>query len=94
MRKKFDDEFKAKIAMEAMKGIETRNLFAGNITKQPAYLDIEKRIVGSLENTDFVMNNTFFLGTCPGMKLDMIQYSLEVIEDFLTDTLNALKHSD
>ena len=78
----------------AMMGIETRNLFAGNITKQPAYLDIEKRVVGSLENTDFVMNNTFFLGTFPGMKLDMIQYSLEVMENFLTDTLNVLKHND
>ncbi len=66
----------------AMKGIETRNLFAGNIIKQPAYLNIEKRVVGSLKNTDFAMNNTFFLGTFPGMKLEMIQYSLECIADF------------
>ena len=66
----------------AMKGIETRNLFAGNIIKQPAYLNIEKRVVGSLKNTDFTMNNTFFLGTFPGMKLEMIQYSLECIADF------------
>jgi len=67
----------------AVKGIETRNLFAGNITKQPAYLDIEKRVVGSLKNTDFAMNNTFFLGTFPGMKHEMIQYSLETIEEFI-----------
>ena len=66
----------------AMKGIETRNLFAGNIIKQPAYLNIEKRVVGSLKNTDFAMNNTFFLGTFPGMKLEMIQYSLKCIADF------------
>jgi len=66
----------------AMKGIETRNLFAGNIIKQPAYLNIEKRVVGSLKNTDFAMNNTFFLGTFPSMKLEMIQYSLECIADF------------
>ncbi len=67
----------------AMKGIETRNLFAGNITKQPAYLNIEKRVVGTLENTDFVMNNTFFLGTFPGMKPEMIRYSLKVLAEFL-----------
>lgn len=67
----------------AMKGIETRNLFAGNITKQPAYLDIEKRVVGKLENTDFIMNNTFFLGTYPGMKPEMIEYALSMIADFL-----------
>ena len=67
----------------SMKGIETRNLFAGNITKQPAYLEIEKRVIGDLHNTDYVMNNTFFLGTFPGMKAEMIQYTLEVIGDFL-----------
>lgn len=67
----------------ATRGIETRNLFAGNITKQPAYLNIEKRVVGSLKNTDFAMNNTFFLGTFPGMKPEMIQYSLESIAEFI-----------
>lgn len=67
----------------AMKGIETRNLFAGNITKQPAYLSIKKRIVGSLENTNFVMNSTFFLGTYPGMTKQMIQYTLKMLNDFM-----------
>jgi len=67
----------------AAKGIETRNLFAGNITKQPAYLEIEKRVIGELKNTDFAMNNTFFFGTYPGMKPEMIEYSLEVILEFL-----------
>ena len=67
----------------ATKGIETRNLFAGNITKQPAYLEIEIRVVGDLHNTDYVMNNTFFLGTFPGMKAEMIRYTLEVIGDFI-----------
>jgi CDP-6-deoxy-D-xylo-4-hexulose-3-dehydrase len=67
----------------ATKGIETRNLFAGNITRQPAYLDIEKRVVGTLKNTDFAMNSTFFLGTFPGMKPEMIQYSLKTIAEFV-----------
>jgi CDP-6-deoxy-D-xylo-4-hexulose-3-dehydrase len=66
----------------ATKGIETRNLFAGNITRQPAYLDIEKRVVGTLKNTDFAMNSTFFLGTFPGMKPEMIDYTLSVIQEY------------
>jgi CDP-6-deoxy-D-xylo-4-hexulose-3-dehydrase len=67
------------------KHIETRNLFAGNITKQPAYLDISKRVIGELKNTDFIMNNTFFLGTYPGLKPEMIEYVGETIEDFIKE---------
>lgn len=67
----------------AMKGIETRNLFAGNITKQPAYLNINRRVIGNLENTDFAMNNTFFLGTFPRMTAQMIEYTLNVIGEFV-----------
>ena len=69
----------------ASHGIETRNMFAGNITKQPAYLDIEKKVVGELKNTDFVMNNTFFLGTYPGLTGDMISYCINVIVDFIKE---------
>jgi len=65
--------------------VETRVLFAGNITLQPGYLDIQKRVVGSLENTDFIMNNTFFLGTYPGLKPEMIRYTLDCIERFLKE---------
>lgn len=69
----------------ASKRIETRNLFAGNIVKQPAYLNIEKRIPGNLNNTEFIMNNTFFLGTYPGLKPEMIDYTAEVIEKFISE---------
>lgn len=65
------------------KKIETRNLFAGNIVKQPAYLNIKKRIIGDLKNTDFIMNNTFFLGVYPGLTDDMINYVAEVLKDFI-----------
>lgn len=65
------------------KKIETRNLFAGNICKQPAYIDIEKRVIGDLKNTDIVMNNSFFLGTYPGLTSDMIDYCLEIISNFI-----------
>ena len=65
------------------KKIETRNLFGGNILRQPAYQDIRHRISGSLENSDTVMNNTFFLGTYPGISGEMIDYSLKAIAAFI-----------
>lgn len=65
------------------RGIETRNLFAGNITKQPGYVNIQKRLIGSLSNTDFAMDHTFFLGTYPGMTEEMIEYTLSVIDEFV-----------
>ncbi len=48
-------------------GVMTRLLFAGNITKQPAYANANYRVCGSLENTDYIMNNTFFIGVYPGI---------------------------
>jgi len=63
--------------------IETRNLFAGNIIRQPAYADVNYRVSGSLVNTDFIMNNTFFLGTYPGMTELQIDYVLEKIQEFI-----------
>lgn len=66
-------------------GVETRNLFAGNMVKQPAYLHVEKRIVGNLENTDIIMDRTFFLGTYPGLTASQIEYSLNQIHAFLKE---------
>ncbi len=63
--------------------VETRNLFAGNLLRQPAYLNIPNRTVGDLENTDIVMNRTFFLGTFPGMTSEKIEYTLDVVKRFL-----------
>ncbi len=62
--------------------IETRNLFAGNITKQPGFKDKNYIISGNLYITDFVMNNTFFLGTYPGLTEEMFEYSEEIIYKF------------
>jgi len=63
--------------------IETRNLFAGNITKQPAFINKRWRIADHLNNTDYIMNNTFFLGTYPGLTSDMFDYAENVIDNFL-----------
>ncbi|RTQ94288.1 lipopolysaccharide biosynthesis protein RfbH [Lysinibacillus telephonicus] len=54
--------------------IQTRMLFAGNLTKQPAFQNIEYRIVGDLKNTDKIMNDTFLVGVYPGLTEDMINY--------------------
>lgn len=48
--------------------IETRNLFAGNLLRHPAYEDIPLRVVGNLDNTDRVTTNTFFIGVYPGIE--------------------------
>ena len=62
--------------------VMTRLLFAGNITKQPAYLDIDCRIIGDLANTDKVMNDTFFIGVYPGINEEQIAYVAEVFDYF------------
>ncbi len=68
--------------------IMTRLIFAGNITKQPAYLDVECRIIGELENTDCVMNNTFFIGVYPGIDDRQIDYIIKAFEKFFKNLTN------
>jgi CDP-6-deoxy-D-xylo-4-hexulose-3-dehydrase len=63
--------------------IETRNLFGGNLLRQPAYLNIKHRKIGDLKNTDRIMNDTFFLGTYPGIGSEQIEYTMTVIEKFV-----------
>lgn len=62
--------------------IHTRNLFAGNIIRQPAFEGVEMRIVGDLKNTDYVMNNTFFIGLYPGNGKAEIEYVISKFEEF------------
>ena len=65
--------------------IETRNLFCGNLIRHPAYEQIEYRVAGDLENTDTIMNNTFFIGVYPGLKPEQIEYVAEVFHRFFRD---------
>lgn len=66
------------------KKIGTRLMFAGNIMKQPAYLDKEFRVVGDLTNTDIVMSRTFWIGVYPGLTNQMLDYVIETISNFMS----------
>lgn len=66
------------------KGVQTRMLFAGNLTKHPCFDEMRKtgegyRIVGTLKNTDRIMNDTFWIGVYPGMSDEMIDYMAKTI---------------
>ncbi len=67
--------------------IQTRNLFAGNLIKHPAFDEMRKsgegyRVVGELKNTDFIMNNGFWIGVYPGMTPEMLQWMITCIREF------------
>lgn len=64
--------------------IETRNLFAGNMVKQPAFVGRNFRIADNLNNTDYIMNNTFFLGTYPGITEEKLDYIEEKLDSYLS----------
>jgi CDP-6-deoxy-D-xylo-4-hexulose-3-dehydrase len=61
--------------------IDTREIFAGNILKQPAYRNINHRVAGNLDVTDRIMSDSFFIGVYPGMT--------EQMTDFMIDTIDA-----
>lgn len=63
--------------------IETRPLFAGNVLKQPAYQEIDHRVIGDLPVTDQIMNGTFFIGLYPGLGPKQLDYMIETFSTFL-----------
>jgi CDP-6-deoxy-D-xylo-4-hexulose-3-dehydrase len=66
--------------------IATRLLFGGNLVRQPAYQEVEFRVVGDLKNTDFVMRNVFWIGVFPGLTEAMLDYAVETITSFANKT--------
>ena len=70
------------------KKIQTRNLFAGNLLRHPAFDQMREsgngyRVVGDLSGTDFIMNNTLWIGVYPGMTDEMLCYMADTIKKFV-----------
>lgn len=67
-------------------GVQTRMLFAGNLTKQPCFDEMRNsgtgyRIVGDLKNTDHIMKNSFWIGVYPGMTKEMLDHMVETLKE-------------
>jgi CDP-6-deoxy-D-xylo-4-hexulose-3-dehydrase len=63
--------------------IGTRLMFAGNLLRQPAYEGWEHRVVGELTNTDFVMNQVFWIGVYPGLTREMLDFIVKTATEFV-----------
>ena len=65
--------------------VSARLLFAGNITKQPYFINnrINYRVVEELVNTDIIMNNTFWIGVYPGLNKEMLNYVINQFDEFI-----------
>jgi CDP-6-deoxy-D-xylo-4-hexulose-3-dehydrase len=67
--------------------IQTRNLFAGNITRHPLFdslvLEKEYRVIGKLPNTDKIMRDSFWIGLYPAMGEDAIAYMIATLREFI-----------
>ncbi len=74
------------------KGVQTRMLFAGNLIKHPCFDEMRAggegyRVVGSLENTDRIMNDTFWVGVYPGMNDEKLDYMIKIIKEAVNGNL-------
>lgn len=67
------------------KRIGTRLLFAGNLLRQPAYLDIEHRRIGDMQVADQIMHNTFWVGVFPGLTAEMLAFIARSIQEAIQD---------
>lgn len=65
------------------KKIGTRLLFGGNLLRQPAFIGTPRRVIGNLENTDRIMNDTFWIGVWPGLSIEMLDYMILSIRETL-----------
>ena len=65
--------------------IGTRQLFGGNLTRQPAYRNVPMRIVGELANADTIMRRSFWIGVFPGLTEPMIDYMGDAVAEFIQE---------
>lgn len=68
------------------KGVQTRMLFAGNLLKHPCFDEMRRtgegyRVVGSLEQTDRIMRDSFWVGVYPGMTDEMTDYMAKILKE-------------
>ncbi len=63
--------------------IETRNLFAGNLLRHPAFDGVAHRVVGPLSNSDRITEETFFVGCYPGLRPEELDYMTDCFQAFL-----------
>ncbi|WP_461027153.1 lipopolysaccharide biosynthesis protein RfbH [Streptomyces sparsus] len=73
----------ALVAFLESRKIGTRRLFAGNLTRQPAYVDRPHRVVGDLTNSDLITDQTFWVGVYPGLTDEMIDYVVSSVREFV-----------
>jgi CDP-6-deoxy-D-xylo-4-hexulose-3-dehydrase len=64
------------------RGVQTRQLFGGNLLRQPAFQHVAHRVVGDLTNSDKLMTDAFFIGVYPGLLPAMLDYVEEVFAEF------------
>jgi CDP-6-deoxy-D-xylo-4-hexulose-3-dehydrase len=76
--------------LEANK-IGTRLVFAGNLLRQPAYEGYPHRVVGDLTNTDFVMNQVFWIGVFPGLSNQMLDFIALSMTEFINVAASGLQ---
>mgnify|MGYP001420066963 CR=1 FL=1 len=69
--------------------IATRLLFGGNLIRQPAYRDVEHRVVGDLTNTDIVVDGTLWIGVYPGLTAEMLGFMIGTIREFVESKVNV-----
>jgi|TARA_B100002003_G_scaffold210894_1_gene207022 CDP-6-deoxy-D-xylo-4-hexulose-3-dehydrase len=62
--------------------IATRQLFGGNLMRQPAYLEMPHRAVGPMPNADIIMDGTFWIGVYPALTKEMLDYMVDTIHEF------------
>jgi CDP-6-deoxy-D-xylo-4-hexulose-3-dehydrase len=63
--------------------VATRLLFGGNLLRQPAHRERPHRVVGELRNSDYVMNQTFWIGVYPGLSAAALEYVIDTIGEFI-----------
>lgn len=74
--------------------IGTRQLFGGNLLRQPAYEGIEHRVVGDLSNADVVTEQTFWLGVYPGLTDEMLAYVIASVREYVANPAAAAARVD